>query len=389
MQDLSRKFTDFIRDKLLTADQKAEAFCGRTWVFDVLRTKLGNTQTRAVVISGSAGVGKSSFVAKALQVASQEQRRKIGLDLSSLPSSLSAHDSGISILAYHFCKHNDSTTLDVQLLARSLAISLSNSVPGFLLSSASSRAADPEEAFRLLVLEPLALCKAPDLPAGAVCHCILIDSLDESLVVEGTQVLSYFPLSTDVSSLLQVPVAVLVGKLVRETKFPAWLKVIATTRPETRVLELFTAPSTDVWNFDGKVDDGQRAQLERDTELYFRSRVASDPRLKEAAMAFVDAESVNVFADGDKLLPELDLEKKKRETRVMLFAEPAPEPEPVVRKAVVRLCFWLSVDCCFRHLERSNALHLRLLLLRLWLPRLLHQRFLTKRWPKWSSCSSK
>lgn len=184
VQNLSSTFLRFIGEKLLTADQKAEAFTGRDWLFDGLKVRASNADVRAIVIQGSAGVGKSAIVAKILSTLGTEQQRKLGLDLSSFPSTTSTTSSGLNVLACHFCKHNDANTLNISLFTRVLGATLARTVPGFRMSPTPLRSADPADELRVCVLEPLKECKAPSLPAGAVTHCILIDSLDESLVVE-------------------------------------------------------------------------------------------------------------------------------------------------------------------------------------------------------------
>src|SRR5690349_5611601 len=98
--------------------------------------------------------------------------------------------TGLSILACHFCKFSEQSTLSVQLFAQNLCAAFSRTIPGFVPPSAPAKAiaGEPAKTFQALVLDPLAECKAPPLKDAAV-HCILIDSLDESLVVSRNQVI--------------------------------------------------------------------------------------------------------------------------------------------------------------------------------------------------------
>lgn len=181
-------FQSFIAEKLLDADQHAEAFCGREWLFEGLRERMADEKTRALLIRGSAGVGKSSVVAKILQSLGEAQRVQLNLELKSIPTKTSAKNAGLNVLACHFCKHNDHSTLDAFLFIRSLGASLSKTLPGFQMAAPPSRAADATETFRVRLLAPLKEMKAPALPAGTIAHCILVDALDESLVVDASEV---------------------------------------------------------------------------------------------------------------------------------------------------------------------------------------------------------
>ena len=61
---------------------------------------------------------------------------------------------------------------------------MSKTVPGFRMLPPLTHWTDPAEELYIRVLAPLKESKAPPLPVNAVAHCILVDSLDESLVVD-------------------------------------------------------------------------------------------------------------------------------------------------------------------------------------------------------------
>lgn len=147
---LSSAFRSFIGQKLLTSDQKAEAFCGREWLFEALPGKLTPENLRALIVKGNAGVGKSAFIAKAVQIASDAELRLIGLQLESFPARKSSGrtlTSNINILAVHFCEHNNADTLNVALFARSLATSLSKTVTGFVPKAEAQQQLSAEDVF--------------------------------------------------------------------------------------------------------------------------------------------------------------------------------------------------------------------------------------------------
>jgi hypothetical protein len=169
----------------------AANFTGREWLFTDLRRWLA-TQTKPVlVIVGEPGIGKSAIAAR-LALTWPE------------------------VLGIHFCTHRNSRSLDPYEFVGSLVGQLHALLPGF---AAVVEARHPEErrltasdAFRELIVEPTRA-----LPEANAAKLLVIDSLDEASVPSGETVLDV---------------------LVRHAEdLPPWLRIVATTRPEARILD--------------------------------------------------------------------------------------------------------------------------------------------------------
>src|SRR5690349_21018219 len=89
-QTLSRSFSAFVAEKLLSDDQKSVAFTGRDWVFAELLKRVTQENVQVLVVRGSAGLGKSSIIAHIVSCVGEEHQRKLGLKLSSFPASSTA-----------------------------------------------------------------------------------------------------------------------------------------------------------------------------------------------------------------------------------------------------------------------------------------------------------
>jgi regulator of replication initiation timing len=167
------------------SDRMKEEFVGREWLFsDIhnwLEKNLGPRESRAFLIWGGAGTGKSSFA--------QEFVRR--------------HE-GEKLAAYHYCQKDNPRTCDLESLVYSLRSMLSKSLPEYaalveILQTDKFRD-DPNALFDLFITTPLQKLNENTK------HFVIIDGLDEG----GAKIASCF--------------ARLSGTL------PSWLRVILTAR---------------------------------------------------------------------------------------------------------------------------------------------------------------
>lgn len=167
-------------------------FTGREWISDEVDRWLENSSSRAFVIRGDPGIGKSAIAAWL----SQERADQV--------------------VAAHFCTDRNSRTLEPNEFVSSLVGQLSSQVDGYKelveqRNPAQSRS-QASDAFRELVVEPLRL-----LPGSPDPSLIIIDALDEAMAQEGETI---------------------VDILSKQAEYlPPWLRIVATTRREAGVLE--------------------------------------------------------------------------------------------------------------------------------------------------------
>ena len=173
----------------------------REWVFKEVEDWLNDrcSQNRVMVISGSAGMGKSVIAAVICQ-----RMQKAG-----------------RLSGSHFCQHNNFRYRNPRLMLQSLACHLSHALPDYedaLVEQLSRNVGAEldhlgvEELFALLFKEPLSLVADPGRST-----LIVIDGLDES-EYQGR------------NELLDV-IANHFGKL------PLWIRFLVTTRPERNIVE--------------------------------------------------------------------------------------------------------------------------------------------------------
>ena len=162
------------------SDRMKEEFVGREWLFcDIdnwLEKDIGPRETRAYLIWGGAGTGKSSFA--------QEFVRR--------------HE-GEKLAGYHYCQKDNPRTCDLELLAYNLRSMLSKSLPEYAslvekLQTDKFRD-DPNALFDLLITTPLQQLNENTR------HFLIIDGLDEG----GAKIASCFSrLSETLPSCLRV-----------------------------------------------------------------------------------------------------------------------------------------------------------------------------------------
>jgi hypothetical protein len=167
------------------SDRMKEEFVGREWLFcDIdnwLEKDLGPRESRAFLIWGGAGTGKSSF-------AEEFVRR---------------HE-GVKLAGYHYCQKDNPRTCDLESLAYNLRSMLSKSLPEYAslvekLQTDKFRD-DPNALFDLLITTPLQQLNENTK------HFLIIDGLDEG----GAKIASCFARLSET--------------------LPSWLRVILTAR---------------------------------------------------------------------------------------------------------------------------------------------------------------
>lgn len=214
--------------------ERRHRFMGRTWLFKALQDRLSNTTSTTVLLTGSPGVGKSAFFA----------------------SLVHANPAG-QILAYHCCQTITPATLSPVVFVRSLVAMIAARDAAYanilehpdLLGALDEGkvAADPASAFEQLILNPLHKLPVPD----SAPRLIMVDALDEALA---------YPGSLNLLDLLSM----------RLGAFPAWLKIVATTRDEWRVKRRFR--SADLLVLDAATKDNTD-----DLGAYVTARLEAQP----------------------------------------------------------------------------------------------------------------
>lgn len=182
--------------------EKRRDFVGRQWLFDEIRAwRASSNRERALLVVGDPGIGKSAIVAEMIE------RNPDG-----------------QVLAYHICRADDPETLRPSTFVMSLAGMIAGRLPAFadlLESPPFQELFDPKTAPNrpAHVFEQGLVAALHQLPAPTDGRrFILIDALDEALTLGEGQL--------NIVSLLST----------RLDRFPAWLRIVATTRREPDVL---------------------------------------------------------------------------------------------------------------------------------------------------------
>jgi len=183
---------------------KTRDFVGREWLTgEVLdRLKVPNAP-RTMLLVGDPGWGKTAFAGRLF----------------------SANPNG-QLLAAHFCRADRADSTDPRRFIESLAAMTAMRIPDFELRVRGLagqhdellRKAPVKDAFEQLFLEPLASLNVELL--GELPRYILVDGLDEALA--GSHTLSIPALLAQTADM-----------------FPDWLRLVATSRDKSAVLDLF------------------------------------------------------------------------------------------------------------------------------------------------------
>ena len=191
-----------------------ENFIGRKWLFKELEEIFQSTSDRVsgVVIVGDPGTGKSALAAQLI---------------CSRFSSRSIHKH---ILGYHVCKYSDKNTQSPGKFVRNLAEMIARRIPEYGLMVANTSfivrtlermdcTQDPIGCFEQAVLTPLrSLQNKPSKP-----WYLVLDALDECMSPVGQE-------SRTIVDLIN-------RKL---SRFPRWLKLVMTSRNETKIFSHLT-----------------------------------------------------------------------------------------------------------------------------------------------------
>jgi predicted ATPase len=233
-------------------------FTGREWMARQIDIWLNDPSGRAFVIIGEPGIGKSAIAAW-LSYVRRDQT-----------------------VAIHFCTDRNSRTLDPFEFVASLVSQLCTQVGGFLdvvhERRPELRRQQAKDAFRELVVEPARLLPVPASPL-----LVILDSLDESMRRGGETLLDVFVNQAD--------------------DLPAWLRIIATTQPDQRVLEKVRRLRTLELRADG-------TENQADIATYVEARLTRVGRDQHAAQrpSSLVAEQVLNLASGNFLYARMALD---------------------------------------------------------------------------------
>jgi hypothetical protein len=200
----------------------AGEFSGRHWLFERIEAFVAGPK-QCLVIEGDAGTGKSAFVAELLR-----------------------RDPNGRILAYHFCRADQASTVQPAEFVRSIAAMVGGRIAayGAALNRDEIRVrlvgdacvADPLRTLFSSVITPLS--ELPNLQT----HYIVVDALDEAVNVRGG------------GQGMTIPRLLTEGL----PDFPPWLKLVVTSRRDDRLRALFAAAETIILGAD---DPAQRADI--------------------------------------------------------------------------------------------------------------------------------
>jgi hypothetical protein len=215
---------------------KREGFVGRRWLFSAVKERLADDARRAMLITGGPGFGKSAFVAEYLH-----------------------RNPGGRVLAFHCCQAETRETLRAGRFVRNVAAMIASRHPAYeaLLDQAPYRdvlteqftTADPASAFEEGVLAALERCGPP----GPGRWTLVVDALDEAAEAPADGAAGI--------------VELLAGRIQR---FPQWLKLVATSRPERDVTDLFV-------NLKPLVIEPHDVANIRDLRRYIADRLSEQP----------------------------------------------------------------------------------------------------------------
>jgi hypothetical protein len=223
--------------------ERRQGFIGRQWLFDQIDAwRAASVRERALLILGEPGIGNTALVAQLVHL-----------------------NPGGQVLAFHCCRADRVDTLEPGRFVQSVAAMIASQLPCYAAQLADGTLADElrdERVYRDAagamergVLDPLERLAGP--PDGT--RYVLVDALDEALAYRGSG---------------QNLVDLLASRLER---LPAWLRVVATSRPEPEILEKLGGLRATVLN-------AQAEDNRADVDAYIAARLAS-PNLAERLAA--------------------------------------------------------------------------------------------------------
>src|SRR5262245_45100221 len=223
---------------------KRRDFTGRVWLFDRIQSWLdADFAQSTLLIVGDPGIGKSALVAELVH-----------------------RNFNGRVLAYHCCQANVPVTLSAGRFVRSIAAMIASRHPAYELLieqspylealTESNCDRDPHSGFEIGILGALNVTGPPPGTSDRR-RLLLIDALDEGLTVARENAESIVDL--------------LVSRLDR---FPAWLAIVATCRPE--VVPMLASLNPEFL----EADDPQNVD---DLNAYIKERLEREPLASKVA----------------------------------------------------------------------------------------------------------
>jgi WD40 repeat protein len=220
---------------------KRKGFVGREWLFEEIDLWSSTSEEPALLITGDPGSGKTSLVAEMIY-----------------------RNSGGRVIGYHCCQSNEIETLRPARFVQSLAAMIASRLPTYakLIGEETIESAlgdercekDPGGTFLECIVQPLNMLPPPD--DGV--RYILVDAIDEALGFLG-----------------QRTIPDVLDSYIR--RFPSWLRLVATTRKEPRVMQCLSG-------LRAKHMDASDERNLQDLTTYLYQRL-SEPSLAERLVA--------------------------------------------------------------------------------------------------------
>lgn len=191
-------------------------FIGREWLFEEIRNWIANSNSRLMILTADAGVGKSA-------IAAQMTAR-------------------LNVRGVHFCMRSNIESCRPKAWLSGLVYQLAAQFTAYR-SRIEGRVApnwgDPAESlFRTLITDPLKACQT-ELAVGEP-WVFVIDGLDESLAAAGEGLKDLLSDSAE--------------------RIPNWIRLFVTSRPDQSVIAAFNIPGVFIRNLDAE-DKWNRSDL--------------------------------------------------------------------------------------------------------------------------------
>jgi hypothetical protein len=241
-------------------------FVGREWLMDRLGAWLASDR-RCFLIEAEPGSGKTAFVAELVR------RNPAG-----------------SVVAYHFCSHKLKETLDARTFVRSLAAMLCGTVRDYRkLLRSSKDGPDLVSALKTdndaaSMLEKGVLAPLRDVPMEGA-RCIVVDALDEAIDASGMSIPLLLSEALDY--------------------FPAWLKLIVTTRLDDRVPKFRSVKRCSLGESDARQRDDLRQYIERRLKDPALLKRCPDESVRDRTATEIAERSAGNFQYATMVLDEL------------------------------------------------------------------------------------